>query len=219
MIQAEALGYRLFADWTVVSAHVRLPLSESRAYDMVMHAQETEWTADMARALPDDGKRYEVLDGELFVTPAPALRHQAAVGSIFVRVDAYVRAHALGLTLISPADIEFSPRRLVQPDVFVAPPTEEGQPRTWRDISSLLLAVEVLSPSTARADRHRKRLIYQSQRVPEYWIVDLDAQIVERWRPDDARPEIIADALVWSPQANIEPLSIDLDTLFREILG
>lgn len=184
---------------------------------MQMHAQQTEWTADMARALPEDGKRYEVLDGELFVTPSPALRHQAAVGSIFVRLNAYVRAHSLGLALISPADIEFSPRRLVQPDVFVAPLTREGQPRTWRDIASLVLAVEVLSPSTARADRHRKRLIYQSQRVPEYWIVDLDARVVERWRQDDDRPEIIVDILVWSPQPDIEPLSIDLSELFFEI--
>ena len=63
----------------------------------------------------------------------------------------------------------------MQPDVFVVPWREEGQPRSWQDVTPLLLAVEVLSPSTARADRHRKRLIYQSQRVPEYWIVDADA--------------------------------------------
>jgi hypothetical protein len=117
---------------------------------MGMPAQQTEWTADMARALPDDGKRYEVLDGELFVTPSPRLPHQLVVGSLFVALDAYVRAHSLGLALMSPADIEFSPRRLVQPDVFVAPFTAKGPPRDWRDISSLLVAIEVLSPSTAR---------------------------------------------------------------------
>jgi Uma2 family endonuclease len=185
---------------------------------MGMPAQQTEWTAEMARELPDDGKRYEVLDGELFVTPAPELRHQTAAGRLFVVLDAYVRAHSLGLALMSPADIEFSPRRLVQPDVFVAPVTARGRPRDWRDISSLLLAVEVLSPSTARTDRQRKRGIYQSQGVPEYWIVDLDARVVERWRPADERPEIIADVLTWQPRTDVQPLSIGLDEFFFEVL-
>ncbi len=185
---------------------------------MGMPAQQTEWTADMARALPDDGKRYEVLDGELFVTPSPRLSHQLVVGSIFVALDAYVRAHSLGLALMSPADIEFSPRRLVQPDVFVAPSTAKGPPRDWRDISSLLVAIEVLSPSTARADRQRKRRIYQSEGVPEYWIVDSDARVVERWRPEDERPEIIADVLEWHPRPDVEALSIQLETLFSDLL-
>jgi Uma2 family endonuclease len=183
---------------------------------MGMPAQQTEWTAEMARALPDDGKRYEVLDGELFVTPSPALRHQAAVGKLFVLLEAYVRAHSVGIALISPADIEFSPRRLVQPDVFVAPMTGGRRPRDWRDISSLLLAVEVLSPSTARADRQRKRRIYQSERVPEYWIVDLDARVVERWRPDDERPEIISEVLSWRPRADAQGLAISLEEYFAE---
>jgi Uma2 family endonuclease len=185
---------------------------------MGMPAQQTEWTADMARALPDDGKRYEVLDGELFVTPSPRLPHQLVVGSLFVALDAYVRAHSLGLALMSPADIEFSPRRLVQPDVFVAPFTAQGPPRDWRDISSLLVAIEVLSASTARADRQRKRRIYQSEGVPEYWIVDSDARVVERWRPEDERPEIIADVLEWHPRLDVEALSIQLETLFSDLL-
>jgi Uma2 family endonuclease len=185
---------------------------------MGMPAQQTEWTAEMARALPDDGKRYEVLDGELFVTPAPSLRHQTAAAELWARLNPYVRGLSLGVALVSPADIEFSPRRLVQPDVFVAPATERGRPREWRDISSLLLAVEILSPSTARADRQGKRRIYQSEGVPEYWIVDLDARVVERWRPGDERPEIIAEVLVWHPRAGAQPLSIDLEAFFSEVL-
>jgi Uma2 family endonuclease len=184
-----------------------------------MPAQQSGWTAEMARSLPDDGRRYEVLDGDLSVTPAPSLRHQAMAFRLCVRLDAYVTAHALGIALVSPADIEFSPRRLVQPDVFVAPTTERGTPREWRDISSLLLAVEILSPSTARTDRQQKRRIYQSEGVPEYWIVDLDARVVERWRPDDARPEVIADILVWQPRSDTAALSIGLDELFAETLG
>jgi Uncharacterized protein conserved in cyanobacteria len=81
----------------------------------------------------------------------------------------------------------------------------------------MLLVVEVLSPSTARADRPRKRLIYQDQGVPEYWIIDPAARLVERWRPEDARPEQIADELVWRPMRDVPALGIDLVTYFRSV--
>ncbi len=185
---------------------------------MGMPAQHTEWTADMAIALPVDGNRYEVLDGELFVTPAPSWDHQRVVFQLARHLDDHVRRHRLGWTMLSPADIVFSPRRLVQPDAFVVP-WREVRPRDWHEVKHLLLAVEVLSPSTARADRHRKRLIYQSQSVPEYWIVDLDARLVERWRPDGARPEVLTERLAWQPRGDIEPLVIDLPSFFTEVLG
>lgn len=91
----------------------------------------TDWTAEMARALPDDGKRYEVLDGELFVTPAPSADHQEALSVLFRLLDPYVREHRTGHLWWSPADIEFSPRRLVQPDLFMAPLIEGKRPRNW----------------------------------------------------------------------------------------
>ena len=142
---------------------------------MAMPALQNDWTVERVLALPDDGTRYEVLDGELFVTPAPTWDHQSAVRRLVRRVEDYVSAHELGWAQISPADIVFSLRRLVQPDLFVVPWRAEGRPRGWSEVKSLLLAVEVLSPSTARADRHRKRLIYQDEQVPEYWIIDVEA--------------------------------------------
>jgi Uma2 family endonuclease len=183
---------------------------------MGMPAQQTEWTAEMARALPNDGKRYEVLDGVLFVTPAPSRHHQKAVMALLRRLDPYVRANGLGETLPSPADIEFSSRRLVQPDVFVVPASAKRH--DWRDVTSLLVAAEVLSPSTARADRLSKRVIYQSQQVPEYWIVDVDARVIERWRPEDERPEILTKTLTWQPRSELSPLMIELESFFAEIL-
>jgi Uma2 family endonuclease len=185
---------------------------------MAMPTQHAEWTAEMARALPDDGQRYEVLDGELFVTPAPALVHQRAVMRLYDRLKPHAELHGIGETLVSPADIEFSPRRLVQPDLFVVPIEPGVRRRTWRDISSLLLAVEVLSPSTARADRLRKRRIYQDEGVPEYWIVDLDARMVERWKPRDERPEILVDHLSWRPGTDAAALTIGLEELFASVL-
>ena len=181
---------------------------------MVMPAHQTEWTAEMARALPDDGNRYEVLDGELFVTPAPGWAHQEVLARLFARIHPYVEAHGLGWTLWSPADIEFSPTRRVQPDLFVVPDTGGPKPRDWRDVRALLLVVEALSPTTARTDRVEKRPMYQKHRVPEYWIVDIDSRLVERWRPDDDRPEVIADVLEWHPKPDIAPLRIVLGDVF-----
>ena len=185
---------------------------------MGMPAQHTDWTAEMVRALPDDGNRYEVLDGELFVSPAPSLDHQRLVFHLARLLDDYVRAHKLGEVFIAPADVEFSPQRLLQPDVFVIPPTPGTRPRTFKEVRRLLLAAEVLSPATARAVRTKKRDILQDERVPEYWIVDGDGRVTERWTPDDKRPEILSDSIEWQPVPSVPALVIDLPRFFAEAL-
>jgi Uma2 family endonuclease len=179
----------------------------------------TRWTAEMVRMLPDDGKRYEVIDGELFVTPAPSWRHQDAVLQMATRLAPYVSTHGIGHVIISPADVSFDSTNLVQPDVFVVPLVGGRRPREWSDVKTLLLAVEVLSPSTARADRHTKRRLYQRERVPEYWIIDLDARVVERWRADDERPEILTERIEWRADPIQTPLVIDLAEYFRDVIG
>lgn len=83
---------------------------------------------------------------------------------------------------------------------------------------ALVLAVEVLSPSTARGDRRVKSRIYMEEDVGEYWIVDLDARVVERWRKGEGRPEIVSSMLSWQPAADLPPLALDLDAYFSEIL-
>jgi Uma2 family endonuclease len=183
---------------------------------MGMPAQETWWTLEMVRALPDDGKRYEVLDGVLLVSPAPSFRHQRAVKLLVAILDEYTRAHRIGETLFSPADVELSPTRLVQPDVFVVP--GELRVATWQDITRLHLAAEVISPSTARWDRFDKRVAYQDKIVPEYWVVDLDARAFERWRPGDQRPELLDKTVIWRPMESVEPLTIDLVRYFADVL-
>jgi len=184
---------------------------------MAMPAQSLDWTAAAAIALPADGNRYEVLDGELFVTPAPSLMHQLALHLVERQLAPYIAEHSIGWLLHSPADLVLSSNTLVQPDLFVVPLRLGSRPRSWSDIKELELVIEVLSPSTARADRHRKRLVYQANGVPEYWIVDVDAQCVERWRPGDERPEVLAEQLVWQPSAATEPLVLDLPSLFAEM--
>jgi Uma2 family endonuclease len=185
---------------------------------MGMPAPQANWTAEMARALPDDGQRYEVLDGELYVSPAPSWSHQWIVQAFNDLINPYVRRLRLGWTVMAPADIEFSPKRLVQPDLFVVPDTGTGRPRSWKEAGALLLVVEVISPSTEWTDRNVKRPMFQSEGVPEFWIVDGATRLVERWRPGDERPEVITELLEWQPQPAIEPLRISLPELFAAAL-
>lgn len=177
------------------------------------------WTPDDVWALPDDRNRYECIDGVLLVSPSPAPPHQFVLAELFGRLFSYVKASGTGRVLSSPADIRLEATNVVQPDLFVAP-LEGGKPaiKDWREVSSLLLAVEVLSPSTARYDRGLKRRYYQRGKVSEYWIVDLEARVVERWRAGEERPEIATDALVWHPAGAATPLEIDLAALFADAL-
>jgi len=177
------------------------------------------WTAARVRALPDDGQRYEVVDGALLVTPAPTFDHQRAVGAIFLALSRYLEQVTVGEPMLSPADIELDPRSLVQPDVFVVPFEAGKRAREWRDVRGLLLAVEVLSPSTARADRTVKRQRYQRAGMSEYWIVDLDARLVERWRPSDARPDVLSERLAWQPDITRPAFELDLAAFFTGVLA
>jgi Uma2 family endonuclease len=177
------------------------------------------WTAADLREIPDDRTRYEIIDGELFVTPSPLPSHQWLSKRFFLAINSYLEAHGTGEIIYAPADVELADDTVVEPDLFVVPPVVGKPPRSWEDIGSLRLVIEILSPSTARADRIVKRRRYQREGIPEYWIVDGDARIVERWRPDDERPEMITDRLEWKPDTEVAPLIIDLPSLFTAALG
>jgi len=174
------------------------------------------WTAEMVRQLPDDGNRYEVVYGELLVTPAPRLTHQLLVSRLAVAIAKYLEHEPVGVMLTSPADISWGQDVLVQPDVFVIP-RDEARTRDWSRIRSLLLVVEVLSPATARADRFTKRRRYQVARVPLYWIVDGDEQRVEVWTPDAELPTIETQRLVWRLAGAGQPFTLELAELFRPV--
>ena len=177
------------------------------------------WTVEMLETLPDDGKRYEIIDGELLVTPSPVRLHQRAVGELLTALRTYVKTIGGLEALDSPADIRVDRHTSVQPDVFVVRMGGDDTDREWPSVGSLVLAVEVVSASSARADRHQKRRLYQRERVAEYWVVDLDSRMVERWRPDDERPEILDERLEWRPDDAPDSLTIDLDNSFRSVFG
>lgn len=126
-----------------------------------------EWTVDDVDLLPDDGLQYELLDGMLLVTPAPTLWHQRALGRIFTLL---LSACPPGYEVLM-APLDWRPDRLtsLQPDVLVV----RNEAVRGGDIgSAMVLAVEVLSPSTSRKDRILKRSRYEEAGVGSYWLVD-----------------------------------------------
>jgi Uma2 family endonuclease len=181
--------------------------------------ENKHWTAADLREIPDDRNRYEIIGGELFVTPSPSWGHQDLAQDLMVLIRPYLEAHRIGRILFAPADVELADDTVVQPDLFVVPLVAGKRPRSWKEVGRLLLVIEILSPGTARVDRTVKRLRYQREGVPEYWIVDGDSRIVECWRPGDDRPEILAERQEWQSDAALPALVIELPALFTGALG
>src|SRR6266542_4584479 len=145
---------------------------------MATEPRTTGLRYDDLAAFPEDNLRRELIDGELIVTAAPALRHQRVVRRLVVALDRYAEANG-GEVFPSPTDVFLSETNVVEPDViFVraenARKLEERFVRSAPD-----LVVEVSSPSTRRLELIRKRDLYERFGVPEYWYVDLEAERVE----------------------------------------
>jgi Uma2 family endonuclease len=200
---------------SAIIARAVLPSPQRRAELMGMVAP-TYHTADMVRALPEDGNRYEVVHGELLVTPAPRLLHQLVLERLHLALGNYLERAAVGQLLASPADISWGPDILVQPDLFVVDPAE-ARAMDWTHLRTLLLVVEVLSPSSVRADRFTKRRLYQEQGVSTYWVVDADARVVEVWTPAMTFPFVAREQVRWDPAGAEGPLVIRLEDLFRPL--
>ena len=132
-------------------------------------------------ALPADGRRYELHDGELFVTAAPGLPHQRLVGRLFILLQKHVEMRGLGEVFVSPVDCILSDTTIVQPDVVYLEYGRSSLASARGIEGAPTLAVETLSASTARLDRGSKLQLYARHRVPYYWIVDPEARSVEAY--------------------------------------
>ena len=199
----------------------RLPPTLTAEQIMLMPAQRMyprRWTEEQfyaARDAAPPGERWELVDGEVLVTPSPHWTHQRVAMRLAVALDVYVRRQSLGEVFAAPLDVNLQPGLVLQPDILVVP---TGVLRVREDVvDRLLLAVELISPTSARHDRVVKRPAYQRNRVPEYWVVDETSGTVERWFPDDERPEIVAQQLVWNPQGASESFVLDLVDFFANI--
>jgi Uma2 family endonuclease len=188
-----------------------------RAYPVGMPAKlKRVWTREEVLALPEDGNRYELVDGELLVSPSPRWLHQRAVGVLYTALDDYLNVHRFATAMMSPADLDLRAEQVVQPDVFVAGGIGD---RDWKEVGIPLLVAEVLSPSKEAIDRdvNVKRKRYQRSGVPTYWIVDVTNELVQVWVPDSVVPRVERARLSWAPRGGIPALEIDLPRFFRDV--
>jgi Uma2 family endonuclease len=184
---------------------------------MRMSAPSTPVTADQLAEFPDDGQRYEVIDGVLYVTPVPSRIHQRAQTQLATRLHGY--AKSLGLeVLMAPIAVRASETTEVQPDLIVLPRHAAGRNETpYEKLPALVLAIEIISPSSVRTDRGVKRRLYVDGGVKEYWAVDTAARKVERWFAGRVAAEVCTDALTWLPMPGRDDLAIDLVDYFHDV--
>jgi Uma2 family endonuclease len=178
---------------------------------------DTYYTREMVLAIPEDRNRYELVYGELLMSPSPVMRHQVVLGRLYAMMYAYLEQVPVGRVLFSPADITWGSDAdiLVRPDLFVVAPGDVAK-ADWDDLRNFLLFAEVLSPSTARYDRFTKRRLYQEMKVPLYWVLDPVARQVEIWTPEALTPRFERERLAWQPDRDTASLAIELQKLFVE---
>jgi Uma2 family endonuclease len=171
-----------------------------------------QWTyAEYAR-LPDDGKRYEIIAGEVHVSPSPHYRHQLAGIRITGIFENFTREHGIG-QLYGPLDVLLSGSDYLIPDLLflrhdrraiLSDRGLEGPPD---------LVIEIVSPSSILRDRGLKRERYALFGVPLYWVVDVALQQIEVYRlaeDPNGPPEVVTDTLVWHPVSGGPALTISV---------
>jgi Uma2 family endonuclease len=153
------------------------------------HASRAEpsgkWTREDLLALPDDGKRHEIIDGEHYATPSPFTKHQVVLGNLYWLVRSHLELHRNGRVYFAPLDVVFSRHDVVEPDLlFVS--DERREVVTQENLHGAPdLAVEILSESSRRYDEITKRQLYDRYGVREYWIVDPELETVKVYRRTD----------------------------------
>jgi Uma2 family endonuclease len=185
---------------------------------MASHPSPIRWTYEEFARLPRSYRnRYEVIAGELYVTPAPGGLHQRIVTELTVALEIHNREHGLGRVIVGPIDVLFGEGDYLEPDLVFVRRERLGILRERGIEGAPDLVVEVASPSTAKRDRTLKRDRYIHFGVPEYWIVDAGAGevLVHRLGADPDRPEVCRDVLRWRPWPSAPALQLSVPELLR----
>lgn len=171
-------------------------------------AQPSAWTVEDLDRFPDDGNRYEVLHGELFVTPPPEPDHETVIARLIRLLVPFVEEHRLGMVFAGHPVIRTADSH-VEPDLAVR---QAPAPKSkWEAAPVPILVVEVLSPTTRRRDLGPKRAFYiDEKKVPDYWIVDEERRTVSVIRPG-ATPLVATDRFNWSPSGAAATLEVIVD--------
>jgi len=137
------------------------------------------WTYSELVALPDDQMRHELIDGEHFVSPSPAIPHQVILWNLTEALGPYLRANAIGTALTGPVDVKLSPHTVLVPDLVYFTASRFARVVNEKHATAAPdLVVEILSPGTRRRDQGRKRAVYDREGVREYWMVDPEARSI-----------------------------------------
>lgn len=179
---------------------------------MVMATERNEWTLAELDRLPDDGNKYELVRGVLFVTPGPSDPHEMIGARLHSVLAPYVAKHKLGYVLRPRAVMMFEGSQ-VEPDIMVRLLHPDEDNPKWETAPTPSLIVEIASRATARRDKQEKRALYMDAGVPEYWIVDRRERTITVVKPGCA-DEIVRDVLCWHPNAATEPLCFDVGEAF-----
>ena len=184
---------------------------------MLMAPATEAWTLDQVHRLPDDGNRYELLDGELFVTPPPSPSHELLASRLRSILEPYVRQHHLG-DLFGPRAVVRLLGAEVEPDLMIRT-SVTAAPDSWDDMPVPLLVVEVLSRTTSRRDLVQKRSYYRRIGVADYWIVDGVTRTIRTVTATGEYDAVTGTELVWQPRGAAEALIVDVAAYFRGALG
>ncbi len=168
------------------------------------------YTVDDLDALPDDGNRYELLGGQLLVTPMPTNAHQIVANRLQFALSLAVVSSG-DAQVVGPGAVRVVPDLHLEPDILVYPARFAPDVK-WEDISAHWLAVEILSPSSLVYDREFKRDAYLALGVHEVWLVDIRAKSIEVFRHDFT--ESVLDTLRWRVPEIDRIAAIELSTLF-----
>lgn len=169
------------------------------------------WTLEELHRLPEDGNKYEVIRGELFVTPPPSVDHEEVLARLHATLAGYVETHRVGRVYRPRAVIRFEGSE-AEPDLMVRPIAPNVHGNAWEQLPPPLLVVEALSPTTRRRDLVNKREYYLDAGAGEYWVLDgerREIRVIRRGESD----VVIRDSLVWRAVAD-EPLVLDVAALF-----
>ncbi len=169
-------------------------------------------------ARPDDGRQYELVEGELILNPAPVPRHQWIVLNIASELHSYHQQHGGGKVFSAPIDVVLAEEVVVQPDVIVIRSERLRIVGEKSILGAPSLVIEVLSDRTRRADEITKRKLYERYGVDEYWIVDPVIDAVKIYRRSGAAFARVAELSAGSGGAITSPLlpgfTLDLNVVF-----
>ncbi|MGQ0649537.1 MAG: Uma2 family endonuclease [Gemmatimonadaceae bacterium] len=178
---------------------------------MSMATETKRWTLEEVHSLPDDGNTYELVHGDLLVTPPPSDPHETIAARLTRILDPYVATHDLGLVYRPKAVIRIGSDVQVEPDLMVRRPHPDPE-GAWETAPLPILVVEILSGSTRRRDLGLKRDLYAAFGIPEYWVIDRTVRTILICRPGE-EALTLSDGVTWAPKGTGESLAFELDTV------